>query len=130
MAKAKIDVNKYLPTDSAFSSDFFKAITTLDQSAVNIAKNFGQGRENIVNIKATLTDASDSLTKVGVSITESLGRAKEIQNAYTNVMGTGALLTKETFGKLEAINKVTGVDIDGVIKGFADVDMSPYDDSD
>jgi hypothetical protein len=45
-------------------------------------------------------------------------------------MGTGALLTKETFGKLEAINKVTGVQIEGVIKGFADAGMSAYEASD
>lgn len=103
---------------------FLGAVLNLEESAVNVAKQFGQGRENIVNIKAGLVDAADSLTKVGVSVSESLGKALEIQTAYTQALGRSALLTTETFGKLQAISSVTGVGVKEVVEGFANAGIS------
>jgi hypothetical protein len=116
--------NDYIPTATKLAQQFKSAVFDLEEKAVAVAKSFGQGRENIVNIKAGLADASDSLTKVGVSVTESLGKALEIQNAYTSTLGRSAMLTTETFGKLEAIYAVTKQSASEVIKGFADAGIS------
>jgi len=116
--------SSYIPGITELTKQFLTAVTDLEDKAVAVAKSFGQGRENIVNIKAGLADASDSLTKVGVSVTESLQKALEIQNAYTTALGKGGMLTTETFGKLQAINAVTKQSVGDVIEGFANAGIS------
>jgi hypothetical protein len=115
---------------SAFSDatkvakEFGDAIYNLEDAAVAVAQQFGQGRENVVNIKAALNDASDSLIKVGVSITEALAKAQKIQTDFSGAIGRNALLTADSFGKIQSMSDVTKVSVDTLTTGFADAGIS------
>ena len=103
---------------------FQDAIGKMEASAVSMAKQFGQGRENILNIKAALNDAADSLRSVGLGVEESLAKAAEIQSQFSETIGRNALLTSESFGQIEAMTSVTGVNVKTITSSFADAGMS------
>ena len=89
MANSKLPGKDFLgrlPEIKKLTSDFVDAVTNMERTAVTIAQQFGQGRENIVGIKTALAEASDSLTKVGVSVTDSVRVAAEIQKEYSAIV--------------------------------------------
>jgi hypothetical protein len=118
------DIIGKLPIVSELTKQFTTAVGDMEKAAVNVAKQFGQGRENILNIKAALTDATDSLTAVGVSITQAIQVAGQLQNDFSKTIGRNSLLTSESFGKLKAMTDVTGQNIGIITTSFADAGMS------
>ena len=111
-------------TTEAIGKNFMEGVLSLETNAMNMAKQFGQGRENVVGIKQALADASDELTKVGVNITQALQKATEIQSTFTNVLGRSALLTTETFSKVQAMSDVTKQSSAQLIENFANAGIS------
>ena len=75
--KIGTEVMKNLPILKDLTNQFLTSIESMEDAAVTVAAQFGQGRENIVNIKAALNDATDSLRSVGVGIEEALGKASK-----------------------------------------------------
>jgi hypothetical protein len=126
MSKLKIaaDLMKSLPIETDLVNQFTKAVNDMENSAISVAKQFGQGRESIANIKASLSDATDSLRDVGVSITKAIEVAGQLQNDFSKTIGRNSLLTSESFGKLKAMTEVTGQGIGVITKSFADAGMS------
>ena len=105
-------------------NDFQEAIGNMETSAIEVAKQFGQGRENILNIKAALNDAADSLRSVGLGVEESLEAARKIQMEFSGAIGRNALLASESFGEIEAMTKVAGTSVTTITNSFADAGMS------
>jgi hypothetical protein len=105
-------------------NDFQEAIGNMETSAIEVAKQFGQGRENILNIKAALNDAADSLRSVGLGVEESLETARKIQMEFSGAIGRNALLASESFGEIEAMTKVAGTSVTTITNSFADAGMS------
>lgn len=113
-----------LQAASKAADGFKNSIMGMEDNAIAIAKQFGQGRENITNIKAGLADASDSLVKVGVNIKQTIEEAGKIQVSFSKEIGRNALLTSESFGQIKAMTDVTGVGVDKLTAGFADAGIS------
>lgn len=122
--KLGAEVIKNLPILKDLTDQFLTSIEAMENSSVELAKQFGQGRENILNIKAALNDATDSLRSVGVSVDEALGKAKEIQSSFSSAIGRNALLTSESFGQIQAMTEVTGSNVKTITDSFADAGMS------
>lgn len=126
MAKDKglSQLTSALEAASKAANGFKKSVMGMEDSAIKIAQQFGQGRENIVNIKAGLADASDSLVKVGVNINQAISEAARLQEGFSKTIGRNALLTSESFGQLKAMTDVTGQDITTLTTKFADAGIS------
>lgn len=116
-------VNKYFSavTDAAMSNlsaeEVKKQLLSVEEIAVQVMNRFGQGRENIVAIKAGLADAADEIFKMG-------GNFEDVVKAQTEAsssLGRNVVLTKETAADLFATNKVTGQSIKQLVDGFKDV---------
>ena len=122
--KIGTEVMKNLPILKDLTNQFLTSIESMEDAAVTVAAQFGQGRENIVNIKAALNDATDSLRSVGVGIEEALGKAKEIQTEFSKTIGRNALLTSDSFGQIEAMTKVTKQSVSTITNSFADAGIS------
>lgn len=122
--KLGAEVMKNLPILKDLTNQFLTSIESMEDAAVTVAAQFGQGRENIVNIKAALNDATDSLRSVGLGMEEALGRAREIQTDFSKTIGRNALLTSDSFGQIEAMTKVTKQSVSTITNSFADAGMS------
>jgi hypothetical protein len=118
------DIASNLPVVSELTRQFTTAVGDMERAAITVAKQFGQGRENILNIKASLSDATDSLRAVGVSITDAISIAGQLQNDFSKAIGRNSLLTSESFGKLKAMTDATGQNIINITTSFADAGMS------
>jgi hypothetical protein len=118
------DIIGKLPIVSELTKQFTTAVGDMENAAINVAKQFGQGRENILNIKAALTDATDSLTAVGVSITQAISIAGKLQTDFSKAIGRNSMLTSESFGKLHAMTEATGQNLVTITTSFADAGMS------
>jgi hypothetical protein len=113
-----------LEAASKAADGFKQSVMGMETNAIEIAKQFGQGRENIVNIKIGLAEASDSLVKVGVNIKEAINEAGKIQKTFSESIGRNALLTSESFGQIKAMTDVSGQSVKQLTEGFADAGIS------
>ena len=101
----------------AFFTDITRAITDLDVYGGAINKTFGETRQRIGDIKTALADATPRISRLG-------GDLASAQQAISEIaLGTkrNVIATTEQTEKLYAAFKVTGVEIRGLVDGFADV---------
>jgi hypothetical protein len=98
-------------------------IAEIEASAAEIAKSFGQGREQITSIKAGLADAGDSVYLLGGAWKDIV----DLQQAASTQLGRNVLLTTESYEKLYATSKVTGLSNKELIDGFKNAGFSLYD---
>lgn len=122
--KLGAEVMKNLPVLKDLTNQFLLSIESMENSAISVAKQFGQGRENIVNIKAALNDATDSLRSVGVGMEEAMGIAQNLQTEFSSAIGRNALLSSESFGQIQAMAEVTQSNVGTITKSFADAGIS------
>jgi hypothetical protein len=95
----------------------------VETQAFNIAKSFGVGRDNILNIKASMTDLVDSAKKYGMTFEDVAGITKGISED----LGRNVLLNKESGEKVLATSKVLrgmGMEFSNVASSFKDVGVS------
>ena len=92
----------------------------VEESAFNVAKAFGVGRTNILNIKAAMTDAVGDAKELGFKF-EDIAR---IQQGIAQGLGRNVILNTESYKQLLATSKVTGVDAVTSANAFKAVGVS------
>jgi hypothetical protein len=102
---------------SAFFTDIARAITDLDVYGGAINKAFGETRQRIGDIKTALADATPRIDRLGGDLTAAQQAITDIALATKR----NVIATTEQTEKLYAAFKVTGVEIRGLVDGFADV---------
>jgi len=92
----------------------------VDKSASGIAKSFGQGRENIQQLKIAMTDAYAEVARMGGKYSD----VADIQGKVAADLGRNVILQSDTIEKLFATQQVTGQNAEVVTKSFKDAGMS------
>ena len=113
--------------EKAFLTNFdVKAIKLqleiVEEGATEVAKVFGQGKEQITAIKAAMAEAVTSVTLLGGGFSDIL----KIQTDVSKVLGTNLILNSQSYEKLYATAKVTGVEATALTQGFKDAGFSVY----
>lgn len=114
--------------EEAFKSNFeidkiYETMAKVEASAAEVAKSFGQGREQITALKAGMADAVTSVTLLGGGFENIVA----LQQAAATQLGRNVILTSESYEKLYATAKVTKVANDELINGFKNAGFSLYD---
>ena len=102
--------------------EILNTVNQVDSEAVKVAKNFGQGRENILSIKTTLVDAANSVEALGGKFED----VAKIQTALTGTMNRAVLLSSESYSKIFAATSVTGQEAGALFEKFKNVGTSAY----
>jgi hypothetical protein len=97
-------------------------LNKVEEGATEVAKVFGQGKEQITAIKAAMAEAVTSVTLLGGGFDKIL----EIQTQVSKVLGTNLILNSQSYEKLYATTKVTGVEANKLTEGFKDAGFSVY----
>ena len=97
-------------------------VVNLDNSAVGIAKSFGQGRENVQAIKEAMADAYISVVKLGGSLED----ISKIQTGVSGELGRNLILSSESYEKLFATSQVLKKDAGDIVGKFKDAGVSAY----
>lgn len=109
---------------SNFSVDnFVQTAFDVDNLAVGVAKVFGQGRENINEIKASLTETVTRVTLLGGDIND----IQKIIIESSKELGRNILLSEESSAQLFAAMKVTEKTIGEITSSFKDAGVSILD---
>lgn len=95
----------------------------IDESASNVAKSFGQGREQITSIKAAMAEAADKIYLLGGNWADVVA----IQQTAATTLGRNVILASESYEKLYETTKVTGVQNKELFEGFKNAGFSLYD---
>ena len=95
----------------------------IDESASQVAKSFGQGREQITAISAAMSQAADKIYLLGGYWKDVV----DIQQAAATTLGRNVILTSGSYEKLYETAKVTGQSNELLMKGFKDAGFSLYD---
>ncbi len=99
-----------------------KTMGEVDKYAHSILESFGQGREMIVGLKDSMTNAYESVALLG-------GNLKSVHDIQLNVSGAlnrSFVLASESYEKLYAASKVTGVESGLMVGNFKDAGASAY----
>ena len=111
-------------------SESFSSVTTIttevDEMARGIANSFGQGTENLMNVKIAMTDAFDSVVKLGGGMKE-IG---QIQEEVAKGIGKNVILSSESYEKLFAMQNVVGQNAGTITQSFKEAGVSIYNTSD
>jgi hypothetical protein len=92
----------------------------VETSAFGVAKSFGVGRANILNIKAAMTDVVGDVKQLGFGFND----IATIQKGIAEDLGRNVILNNKAYKDLLATSKVTGVDAVASAKAFKDVGVS------
>ena len=95
----------------------------IDESASQVAKSFGQGREEITSIKAAMAQAADKIYLLGGKWQDVV----DIQQTAATTLGRNVILASGSYEKLYETAKVTGQSNEQLMKGFKDAGFSLYD---
>jgi len=104
------------------ASEIAKTIIEMDDRAVSIVKSFGQTRENIVGIKQAMGDAVVSVAALGGKFSD----IAELQESVAKTLGRNVVVMSESYEKLYATTKVTGIGAETLVKNFKDAGISAY----
>jgi hypothetical protein len=97
-----------------------KVFFEVDNVASDIAKKFGQGRENVVAIKQSLTEAYQDVAKMGGTFAD-IG---QIQKDIAGTLGRSVIMNSETIEEFYAMATVTESTYTEIAKSFKDVGYS------
>lgn len=95
----------------------------VDDAAKAIAKSFGQGTGNIVNLKMAMTNAVTEVTKLGGNFE----KIAEIQKGVGESLGRNVVIASDAYAKLYAAGEVSGTQADKFIPKFKEVGISIYE---
>jgi hypothetical protein len=107
---------------NALPSKIGDTMKEVDNYAHSILTSFGQGREMIVGIKESMTNAHQSVALLGGGLKD----INEIQLGVSGALNRSFVLASESYEKLYAINKVTGIDAKLLVGNFKDAGASAY----
>lgn len=94
----------------------------VDVAAKQIAKSFGLGADNIVNLKAAMTEAVTEVTLLGGSFAD----VAKIQEQVGESLGRNVTLASEAYGGLFASAQVSGQEVDKFLPKFKEIGVSTY----
>jgi archaellum component FlaC len=104
------------------AGDIAKVIQEIDDKATTIVKSFGQGRENIVNLKAAMADAASEVERMGGSFDDIVSIQKDVAES----LGRNLILTSSSYKDIYATSEVTGQNAKELVTNFKDAGMSVY----
>jgi hypothetical protein len=99
-----------------------KTVLEVDDAAVGIAKSFGQGRENVLEMSKAMAGAVREVTLLGGGF-ESIAK---IQKDVGEGLGRNLILTTESYEKLFAAQEVSGESAKTIVTSFKDAGFSAY----
>ena len=99
-----------------------KTIKEVDNQASKLIKTFGQGREQIENLKSSLADATIDVIRLGGSFEDVV----DIQERASQNLGRNVTLASESYKDLFAIQQVLPGQSEYLIAGLKDVGVSLY----
>ena len=102
-----------------------RAIKEVDDGASELIVKFGQGRDQILNLKASMTDAVIEVTRLGGGFDDIL----RIQKSVSETLGRNLVISSEAYKDLYAAQKVMGPMADSLVKDLKDVGISLYQSS-
>ncbi len=94
----------------------------VDDAAKAIAKSFGTGTDNIVNLKMSMTNAVTEVTKLGGNFE----KIAQIQQTVGESVGRNVVIASEAYAKLYAAGEVSGKQAAEFVPKFKDVGISIY----
>ena len=112
---------------AAFLTNFdVKSILTtikeVEEGATEVTRVFGQGKEQIIAIRAAMAEAVTSVTLLGGGFSDIL----KIQTDVSKALGTNLILNSQSYEKLYATTKVTGIEATTLTTNFKDAGFSVY----
>jgi len=99
-----------------------KTVLEVDDAAVGIAKSFGQGRENVLEMSKAMAGAVREVTLLGGNFQ----KIAEIQQTVGEGLGRNLILTTESYEKLYAASEVSGQSAKQIVTSFKDAGYSVY----
>jgi len=108
--------------DAIDPSKIIDVIIDVDDKTSEVIKKFGQGRDQIDNLKISMSDAVVEVTKLGGGFTNIL----DIQKSVSESVGRNVVLATESYKDLYAIQQVLPGQSDYLISGLKDVGISLY----
>lgn len=99
-----------------------KTVLEVDDAAVGIAKSFGQGRENVLEMSKAMAGAVREVTLLGGNFQ----KIAEIQETVGAGLGRNLILTTESYEKLYAASEVSGRSAKEIVTSFKDAGFSAY----
>ena len=103
-------------------TEIAKKLEEVEKGATDVAKTFGQGREQITAIKAAMAEAVTSVTLLGGGFDDIV----KIQKDISQTLGTNLILNSQSYDKLFATTQVTGRGATELTKSFKDAGYSVY----
>jgi hypothetical protein len=97
-------------------------IIDVDDKTTEVIKKFGQGRDQIDNLKISMSDAVIEVTKLGGGF----GNILEIQKSVSETLGRNLVISTEAYKYLYAAQEVMGPAADSLVKDLKDVGISLY----
>jgi len=99
-----------------------RVLGATEVSATNVLKTFGAGRERLVDLRSSMSDAVASVVELG-------GEFSNIENAQLGVsqaLKRNVVLTSDSFREIYALSTQTNKEISTVVTNFKDVGISVY----
>lgn len=112
-------------TDAIDYKQISKIIIEVDEKTTGVIKKFGQGRDQIDNLKISMSDAVVEVNKLGGGFDEIL----KIQNQVSDSFGRNLVVSSEAYKDLFAAQEVMGPMADSLITDLKDVGISLYQSS-
>jgi len=109
-------------TTAIDSKQINDAIKEVDEGASGLIVKFGQGRDQIQNLKASMTDAVIEVTRLGGGFQDIL----EIQGKVSDALGRNLVISTEAYKDLYAAQKVLGPMAESLVFDLKDVGVSLY----
>ena len=97
-----------------------KQMNEVEDQAAQLSKQFGSGRENVLNISKGLTESLTTITLMGGDLTS----IAEIQKAISADLGRNVVSSNEIVESLFATSQVVGETSATLVKNFKDAGMS------
>lgn len=109
-------------TSNLDAKEIAKTVLEVDNAAVNIAKSFGQGRENVLSMSKAMAGAVREVTLLGGNF-ESIAK---IQREVGEGLGRNLILAKDSYSELFAASEVTGQSAKDIVTSFKNAGFSAY----
>jgi len=107
------------------TTEISNIIVDVDSGAREVIKTFGQGKEFVNDIKKSLTDAAEGVTRLGGNFNDVV----RIQKDFSDALGRNVIMIGDSYDKLFAATQITKKDADDIINSFKNAGISAYDSS-
>jgi hypothetical protein len=113
---------KEIVDSNILPQNMLSVLEKVDESAHNVLKQFGQGREMIQGLKQSMTGAVDAIKLLGGTWSD----IEKMQLKVSDTLGRNLVLSTESYEGLYAASEVAGVSADRMVSSFKDAGISAY----